>query len=235
MAHLCVLCKGGDNRLSPRRLRFTSSSRLVLNASGILSGKNGVRSVCPDYRHKRRESGRVPRHPPARDSCHQILLPSLPHCLVTTSASSTSDSPTHCHPERSEGPMQLAVSTRLRGEATHSSPVETHTSRYSGERGNPARAKKLESSVVEGRRARAVGCIALWNKEDHPLPSSRQNYSIRILEVGSPRLVNHRLPLCTFEGLVDPHTILVVEVPVPTCPDPIQFKTLDRKLACHVL
>src|SRR5580704_16869803 len=78
-------------------------------------------------------------------------------------------------------------------------------------RAYPARAKKLERSVVKGRKSSVVGFVALWNKQDHPLPSSRQNYSIRIFEVKSPRFVIYRLPLCPFEGLVDPHTILVVE------------------------
>ena len=108
-------------------------------------------------------------------------------------------------------------------------------SRLFGEYRYPAQAKKLESSVVEGWRTCAVGCIALWNKQDHSLPSSGQNHSISILKVESPRLVIHGLPFCSLESLVDPHTILVMKVTVPTYADPIQFKTLDRKLARHIL
>src|SRR5579863_1458052 len=100
---------------------------------------------------------------------------------------------------------------------------------------NPARKKELESTVVESWWTRVVRCIAPWDKENHPLASSRQDHPVGILQVKSPRLINHGLPFCAFEALVHPRTIFVVEVSIPTCSNPIQFQALDRKLARHIL
>ena len=48
-------------------------------------------------------------------------------------------------------------------------------------------------------------------------------------------LIIDGLPFCAFEGLVNPPSLFVMQISVPTYADPIQLKTLDRKLARHIL
>lgn len=82
--------------------------------------------------------------------------------------------------------------------------------------------------------SRVISIATLGDDNDHPLTSTRQKYTVRILLKQSTRDISHLLPPFTFKRKVTPFVAVVPKITVPNNTRPVQFEPLNIKFRCRI-